>query len=202
MSDTISQNRAQIYWWLSSLVAKELNDNQLQALFSPEVSGFIESLSLEQGLEASSKKLSNAINQLRLRNDCKLELAADYASLFLGAGRSSVQPYASFYLSEEGLLMQQPHHDMIKRLQSYGLAQSEAFNEPADHLAIILDFMGNLAVKDVAVKEQLDCLEQCLLNWLPRWSEDIARHDSFGFYQAVSQLILAFTQADKAFISN
>ena len=197
MTDSTSQNRAQIYWWLSSLIAAELDDKQLTTMFSDEMGQFLASLAYEPDLQPSVENLRSAINKLRLREDIQLELAADYAELFLGAGRSSVQPYASVYLSDDGLMVQQPHHDMIANLGKHGFGQSEEYKEPADHLAVILDFMGNLAVKGVDTDEQKRCLDESLLSWVPAWSERVKQHDRFGFYTTVGLLIEAFCRVDR-----
>ncbi|MCL6269921.1 molecular chaperone TorD [Sansalvadorimonas sp. 2012CJ34-2] len=197
MSDITSQNRAQMYWWLSSLVAMEFDEQQLEALFSDKMNQFMGSLAQEPELKQSAEKLMGAVSKLRLREDLQLELAADYAGLFLGAGRSGVQPYASVYLSEDGLMMQEPHHNMVALLKKHGFAQTKEYKEPADHLAVILDFMGNLAVQGASAEEQLNCLDTCLLSWLDDWSQGVEKCDSFGFYAAVSDLIVDFCRADR-----
>ncbi|OED43904.1 hypothetical protein ACH42_08905 [Endozoicomonas sp. (ex Bugula neritina AB1)] len=200
MSNSTSQNRAQVYWWLSSLIAAELDEKQLQILFSKDINTFLEALAEESELSDAVSKLKQSIYGLRTREDVQLELAADYAKLFLGTGKQGALPYASIYLSKDGLLMQEPHHQMVKLLHDNGFAQAEGFNEPADHLAIILDFMGNLAVKDMKASIQKHCLNEHLLSWLPRWQKDAEKHDIFGFYAATALLILEFIKMDSDFM--
>ena len=200
MSDSTSQNRAQLYWWLSSLIAAELDEKQLDVLFSNDINAFLEALAEEEELSDAVSKLKESIDGLRTREDVQLELAADYAKLFLGTGKQGALPYASIYLSKDGLLMQEPHHQMVKLLKDNGFAQAEGFNEPADHLAIILDFMGNLAVKEMDASIQQQCLKEHLISWLPQWQEDAKKHDPFGFYAAAALLILEFIKIDIEFL--
>ena len=202
MSDSTSQNRGQVYWWLSSLIAAELDEKQLQVLFSDDINVFLDSLAEEPELADAISQLKQSVGGLRTRKDMQLELAADYAKLFLGSGRQGALPYASIYLSKEGLLMQEPHHQMVKLLKDNGFAQSESFKEPADHLAIILDFMGNLAIKKMDKAIQKNCLNEMLLTWLPQWQKDAAKHDGFGFYSASTLLILEFVRVDLEFLNS
>ena len=200
MSDSTSQNRAQVYWWLSSLIAAELDEKQLQVVFGKDINAFLEALAVEENLSDAVSLLKQSIDGLRTREDVQLELAADYAKLFLGTGKQGALPYASIYLSKDGLLMQEPHHQMIKLLQDNGFAQAEDFNEPADHLAIILDFMGNLAVKEIDDSVQKKCLKDMLLSWLSQWQKNTTKHDDFGFYAAAALLTLEFIKMDLAFL--
>ncbi len=195
-----SQNRAQVYWWLSSLMAEELGKKQLDMLFSNDVNLFLEALADEDELVNAVSLTKQAIDGLRVREDVELELAADYAKLFLGNSKQGALPYASVYLGKDGLLMQEPHHRMLQLLSDNGFARSEEFKEPADHLAIILDFMGNLAVKEAGINIQQLCLDELLLNWLPEWRIDAGKFDDFGFYGAVSLMILEFCRLDSNFL--
>lgn len=200
MSDSTAQNRAQVYWWLSSLIAAELDEKQLDVLFSSDINVFLEALAEENELSDAVSQLKQSIDGLRTREDVQLELAADYAKLFLGTGRQGALPYASYYLSKDKLLMQEPHHQMVKLLKDNGFAQAEGFNEPADHLAIILDFMGNMSVKEMEVTTQKHCINEMLLSWLPQWQKDAAKHDDFGFYSAAALLIQQFVKLDLAYL--
>ncbi|MGY0218243.1 molecular chaperone TorD [Endozoicomonadaceae bacterium StTr2] len=196
MSDATSENRAQVYWWLSSLIASELDDAQLAHLFSDEMDLFISALGEEPELETVCEQFRQAVTALKQRQDFRLELAADYAHLFLATAKNGALPYPSVYASDKRLLMQEPHHQMLKLLNENDFARAEGFKEPADHLAIILDLMGNLALKENVIAYQQSVLQSLLLNWLPEWHQDVCRHDAFGFYAAVAALVTRFCKAD------
>ena len=200
MTDSTAENRAQVYWWLSSLIAAELNDDQLTLLFGDDIDRFLEALAEEPGLQDSVHTFRQAISVLQERTDTRLELAADYAHLFLDTAKKGALPYGSVYASDKQLLMQEPHFQMLKKLEENGFTRTEGFKEPADHLGIILDFMGNLALQGRSSDVQLDTLESQLLNWLPKWQQDVGRHDPFGFYIAVAMLIIQFCRVDTEFL--
>ncbi len=200
MTDSTAENRAQVYWWLSSLIAAELNETQLDQLFGDDMNRFLEALAEESGLQDAVHTFRQAVTALQERADTPLELAADYAQLFLGTAKKGALPYGSVYASDKRLLMQEPHHQMLQKLEENGFARSEGFKEPADHLGIILDFMGNLAIQGKPAEIQRDVLENQLLNWLPEWQQDITRHDPFGFYATVALLIIQFCRVDAEFL--
>lgn len=70
--------------------------------------------------------------------------AAAHARAFLTATRRSVPPYASFWLSERGLLFQEPARAMNRLLATLGLRPGDTVKEPADHLSIQLDLLARL----------------------------------------------------------
>ncbi len=53
------------------------------------------------------------------------------------------EPYASAYLGDKPTLKQPPYTEMEKYLNTSGLGVAKQFNEPADHLAVQLDFLAN-----------------------------------------------------------
>ena len=95
-----------------------------------------------------------------------LELAADFSQLFLTDAKKGAPPYASVYLSETGQLFEKPHQDMVTLFKREGLVIDPNFKEPADHIAIQLDYLGNLIMKeaDNCSGAQSDFIKQHLLS--------------------------------------
>lgn len=162
--------------------------------------------------------------------DARTELAVDYARIFLGVGSPDGQaahPYESVYTSPEHLMMQDAHDAMASLLRARGLARRPLSSpgseylaralgsntEPADHIALELDYMGRLieegyeAVRDdraedaaASVREQREFLGEHLLNWAPAFCADAERRAETDFYRGVARMALAYLTADGALL--
>ena len=202
----LCQTRSEIYWWLSTTLATELSDEQLGKYQSAEIQAFLQGLAATPALTAPVEKLISSLAAANLRNDARLELCADYAQVFLGNSKSSAPPYESVFTSENGHLMQEAYQQMTALLDEHNININDKYSEPADHIAIQLDFMGNLILKTLdsesedAIRAhfalQHDFLQTHLLNWLGDFEMKVKACDKFGFYAAVVALLLAFAQLD------
>lgn len=202
----LCKTRSEIYWWLSTTLATELTEEQMQQYQSTEIQAFLQGLAQSPQLTASIEKLISSLAAANLRNDARLALCADFADVFLGNSKSSAPPYESVFTSEEGHLMQEAYQQMTALLSEHNININEKYSEPADHIAIQLDFMGNLVLMTLnseteaeirqSFAKQHDFIQQHLLNWLPDFEMKVKSCDKFGFYAAVVELLLAFAQLD------
>lgn len=205
----MAEKRASIYWWFSTLFASEMTDEQLQAYRSEEGRTFLQGLA-DSGLASEVEALQQALHPLVAMDQPRLELAADFAQCFLVDQKRSALPYASVYLSDGGLLMQQPHTEMLELLKAEGLAVSEGLNEPADHLAVMLDYLGNLCIQGVNCgsetergvlhEKQLSFIEHQLMSWVPSFVARAQQLKQTFFYPKVAQLLLTYLQLDQAYL--
>ncbi|NRF31141.1 molecular chaperone TorD [Vibrio coralliilyticus] len=205
-----NEKRAEIYWWLSSLYAKELTEDNLHQYHSAEIRSFLTGLGENSHLKPAIERVIDALNRLMDRDDAQLELAADFCDLFLKSDKDSALPYASMYIGKSGLLNDQPATDMEKLMAEHGIEVEKGLNEPADHIAIELDFLGNLIIRsneleqdrhmEEAFSEQEQFIQQQLLSWIPPFSKKCQALDEFGFYSAISLLLIAFLELDCAYL--
>ncbi|TKF24105.1 molecular chaperone TorD [Vibrio genomosp. F6] len=206
-----NEKRAEIYWWLSSLFAKELTQQELDSYHSQEIRTFLTGLGENETLKPSIDKLVDALNRLQNREDAQLELSADYCDLFLKSDKNVALPYASMYIGKQGLLNDVPAQEMAALMSKHGIAVSESLNEPADHIAIELDFLGNLIIRsneleqekhlDDALIEQESFIQTHILSWIPQFSAKCDQYDEFGFYASVAQVLVAFCQLDCQYLT-
>ncbi|OCH15246.1 MULTISPECIES: molecular chaperone TorD [unclassified Aliivibrio] len=206
-----NKQRAEIYWWLSSLLASELTTEQLEQYNSFEVRTFLSDLGKTPELTDTINALIEKLNQLQTRDDAQLELSADFCTAFLGSDKNSALPYASIYLDKSGLLNAKPAQDMRELLAKYNIAQKSEFNEPADHIAIELDFLGNLILMtnqktseeefEEYMNAQLSFINAQLLSWTPKFNHICKERDDFGFYAAVTSFLVTFLQLDVTFLT-
>ncbi len=206
-----NEKRAEIYWWFSSLFAKELTDKDLEAYHSVEIRSFLAGLGENESLKLAVDNLVDALNRLQNREDAQLELAADFCELFLKTEKYGALPYASMYIGKSGLLNDKPAEEMAKLMADFGVQVDDKLNEPADHLAVELDFLGNMIIRsneyerekhmEVAFVQQNHFIEHQLMSWLPQFSAKCQQLDKFGFYASVAQLLVAFCKLDSTYLT-
>ncbi len=206
-----NEKRAEIYWWLSSVYARELTEKELDQYHSPAIRSFLSGLGENESLKPAIDALIDALNRLLDRDDAQLELAADFCDLFLKSDKESALPYASMYVGASSMLNDVPAKNMEKLMAQHGVAVDKQLNEPADHIAIQLDFLGNLIIRsnefeqekhlDDALIEQKQFIERHLLNWIPLFSKKCQVIDEFGFYAAIGQLTIAFLNLDCQYLA-
>ncbi|MCM0148829.1 molecular chaperone TorD [Photobacterium galatheae] len=205
-----NEQRAAIYWWMSTLFSRELTVENIRHYLDEDMQSFLLALTQTPSLEHPTTTFLEALHRLNNRPDAQLELAADFCDLFLTTPKTGALPYASLYLDENGLMNARPAVEMEKWLETYQIAQRKSFNEPADHLAVELDLMGNLIIltnqqasdteSEQAMQAQDTFLTTMLLSWLPEFVSQLNKRDTFGFYAAAASLLLAFCQLDAQFL--
>jgi TorA specific chaperone len=205
-----SERRAELYWWFATLFAAELSDEQIAEYDSYDVRSFLKSLSTLDPMRDAVAELNDAIARLLVRTDRQLELAADFAGLFLSDPKQGVPPYESLYRGEGRLLMQTPMTLMQARLTRLGINVSDKYKEPEDHLAIELDLMGNLIIRAAEARtadersrwlaEQDELLHEHLLGWFNRFEQGCHAKDNFGFYGACARLLGVFLVMDANYL--
>lgn len=151
-------------------------------------------LKSEPPLAAAVNELENCIATLTVRDDARLELAADFCGLFLMTDKQAALPYASAYKQDE--------QEIKRLLVEAGMETSGNFNEPADHLAIYLELLSHLHFslggdRSCAKNRQFAAKTlTALWQWLPEFVARCRQYDSFGFYAALSQLLLVLVESD------
>ncbi|MCC4797191.1 molecular chaperone TorD [Enterovibrio norvegicus] len=206
----INEQRAEFYWWMSSLFATELTQEDLNNYHGGDMDNYYSVLAMTDKLKAPIASFREALTSLKSRDDAQLELAADFCGLFLSTPKTGALPYASMYIGESGLLNDKPAQEMGQWMEKYGIAQRKDFNEPFDHLAVVLDFMGNLIVmanaepdeakQEALMQEQQAFLETMVLPWIDMFRQALHKYDAFGFYKASGDLLNAFIALDLAFL--
>lgn len=198
------QHYACLYAWLAGLFARELDERQLARLQEPELATWLDYLSQQAPLAASVAALRQAITALAVRPDARLELAADFAGLFLLSQQRAALPYASCWQGEKARFRQDACEQMQALLHEAGMQVATEFREPEDHLAVFLELLSHLSFADGQQPETAPALQadlyrrtlRLLLGWLPDFTGRCTRHDPFGLYAALSQLLLALVRLD------
>ncbi|MEM0452514.1 MAG: molecular chaperone TorD family protein [Nitrososphaerota archaeon] len=157
----------------------------------------------------------NFLSKLNEKNTelIKIELAVDYANLFLGVlyarrREGIIHPSESVYLT--GLLYQEPAEEVENLYLDFGLVKDEKFKEPEDHIALELYFMAHLSAKSIRalehnelhevkklLKAQKEFLEKHILKWVPKLAQDILQYAETEFYRGIAKITNGYLEADK-----
>lgn len=209
----VSESRAAFYAWFSTIFAIEMPEDMIAAYLRGEAAPLLSALR-KIGLDRELSRLQTSLARWSDVPDLRLELAADFARLFLLGGREAALPYASAYLSSDQQLYGDPHVRMQHFLQNSGLQVHADFKEPSDHLAVYLAAMAQwirqdagLDAKDVSqsAADQWTFLNEALLVWLPQFQarcQQIGNETSTDFYPAIAALLLAFLHEDVAYLAS
>ena len=202
--------RAALYRWFAELFAHELSPAVLEQWQHGDTYTSIHQAFSSLGLKEESQRVQNAINALEQfpESERALELAADFAQLFLLSGRDSAPPYASYYLGDDQCLYGKPADDMRRFLDQHQLTLHPDFREPDDHISVYLVVMslwiGNQE-QDTAtnIREQANFLDNALLPWFGDFSDrcQTIRCQS-DLYPAITSLTKQFIRCDRAILDD
>ncbi|AHG80461.1 TorA chaperone [Mannheimia varigena USDA-ARS-USMARC-1388] len=187
------EERRFIYGWFNAMLARELSDEQLSSLQAGKFDDFFAFLAeLDFGLEIAKFQAELAASsQLEFP---RLELAADFAQLFLLEGSLSAIPYASAYLQNEVLAQNLAEMDAL--LARFALQVNRESKEPSDHICVYLSVLDKL-LEQGAEAEIKAFLEQQLNSWLPIWAEKAVEIKSQTLlYQSLVRLLEKFVRFD------
>ena len=210
-----SDNRQAIYSFLARTYAVEFTAETLKELAEnrglwsrlaegPEIRG----TELAEGFKTLAE-FAAKLNGSDLET-ARLELAVEYAGLFLGVRQVPPHPSESVYTGKGRLLMQKPRDDVMKIYRRMGLERSSEFNEPEDHIAVELQFMADLsgksgeALRTGDLVEAKNCLEvqrdfvsEHLIKWVPMLAKDILRGAQREFYKAIAKITEGYVRIDR-----
>ena len=200
VSELSAGERAAVYRWLAGLFAREQTVESLRHYRSAEGRALLGALGEIAPLAPAAESVARSTTDIPEADlpGRALDLAGDFARLFLGVGgRRTVPPYQSFYSSPEGRVMQAPAAAMQGALRQRNRRLAEAFPEPPDHLAVQLSMLAEL-VETAPAAEQAAFLDTRLLGWIGEFAARCAAADRTGFYAVAARALADFAVADRA----
>ena len=152
------------------------------------------------------------------RDDALLDLARDYARVFIGHGNNAyaaAYPFESVYTSEKRLLMQEARDEIVGIYRRGGLELDPGWSDPEDHVALELEYMQIMARRtrealeshdDGRALELLDdqrtFLLRHLVSWTPFLVKDMQRLAQTDLYQGLALLTKGFLAEDRRFLNS
>jgi len=149
-----------------------------------------------------------------LSDDNINDLKADYVNLFIGPGKLPSPPYESVYRSKKKLVFQDETIEVRQTYAREKLVFANMHREPDDHIGLELDFITQLtkrAAKEFRaaqlgkVKKTLkvvsDFMDNHILEWVPRFAEDVTSSARTDFYRAAGKILNGYVSLDKKQLS-
>ncbi len=187
--------RAGVYQWLSSLLTRELDDGALANLAADDSRRWLAKLGDIPELNGPVTAFIEAMDCALERPDASLELAADYASLFLVPPPAGVSLYGGDYPhttpAGERLALRQ-------WLVRYRCAPVD--NQPADHLSIQLALMARCILHPGTPADQRAILKTHLQPWVGLLDHAASLNSISGFYPALLSLVHAWVVQDSRWL--
>jgi TorA maturation chaperone TorD len=213
ISSTIIKRKT-IYAFLKRIYEKELSREFLAEMPTKmkPLLAIAETLSRSEAKKAV-KELVQFTDKIDSHNldDLQIQLAADYARLFLSINKIPPHPSESVY--REGTMMQYYRDEVLKVYWSFGVGKKKEFTEPEDHIAVELSFMMYLCEKAIdALKKgntegfrkyihgQNDFLEDHLARWVPKLVKDVVDTAKMPFYRAIAILTREYIDMDSSIV--
>jgi TorA specific chaperone len=197
--------RTVTYRWWSGLFLEPPSRDQLAAYRSAEGREFLESMSREPGLLKAVTALRAIADRAATDEAAVLSLTAAFNRVFLEGAARSALPYASVWLSENGLFAQQPTREMARLLRDAGLVLNDALREMPDHIAIQLNLMAELVEREkVGLPTPVasdEFLRRHLLSWTLPFATRIEAMPDPGPYAVFARALCRFLHADLAAIA-
>jgi TorA maturation chaperone TorD len=152
------------------------------------------------------------------REDAVLDLARDYARVFIGHGNNAyaaAYPFESVYTSEKRLLMQEARDEILEVYRTGGVQIDPSWHDPEDHIALELEYMQIMARRTVEalragddgralelLDDQRAFLLRHLVSWTPFLVKDMERLAQTDLYQGLALLTKGLLAEDRAFLNS
>lgn len=216
----LTNNRWAIYAFLSRVYEKEMTVEFLKEISDENSSiSWIKSLEElpDEELKEGVKLLNGYLKDLRNRDleQVRLELAVEYANLFLGIKGKISHPSESAYQTKGFLEANEIVVDVLNAYWDAGVDKAEEFAEPPDHIAVELQFMAYLCKKIIEsvekgekddilkyIQMQSSFLTKHLSQWIPSFAKDVIKTAEADFYKALAIITKRFIELDNAFVKN
>lgn len=141
------------------------------------------------------------------------DLLVAYAKLFVGPFELLAPPYGSVYLDGEKKVMGDSTMEVIKMYEEQGLSMDSEFRDMPDHIAVELEFMYYLILKEVEALEKSEMdkalyfiktqelfLDKFLARWVKPFCNKIKKGTDNEFYNSLADCLHVFIE--KAYARN
>lgn len=201
-------NQNNMYAFLSALFRRELTQAQIDEIPSMRLPAQTQNAHLDKGYR-------NLVRYMNHSNEfTRTELATDFLHTFIGNTQNSklvAYPYESVQTSPERLLLQESHTQVLAAYRENKVALNTDINEPEDHIAFELEFMQIMGERAYALitdpaqdadayleplRAKRDFLIAHLLEWTPKFVDEINAVSKTLFYRAVGDILLGCLELD------
>ncbi|WP_280770211.1 TorD/DmsD family molecular chaperone [Salipaludibacillus daqingensis] len=179
--------KANIFKVLSELYKKPEQDHE--DLFPP----FLEAIeAIFPELHKEGEKVKKIFGKEDLKKNQSILI--DYSKLFVGPFDVLAPPYGSVYLEEARQIQGQSTRQVERLYEKAGIEKTADFHEPADHIAVELEFIYYLYYMYIDTNElnYLVLIKEFINNHLGRWifqfTDRLEEHATHNYYKKLSIL--------------
>ncbi len=163
-----------------------------------------ELMEIVRGLEGDQTPFGQALGVLSAAaRKISVEAAGDeFFDLFVGAGRSELLPYGSYYIT--GFLNEWPAAKLVGDMRKLGMARADHVSEPEDHIAALCEMMAGMITGDLGALDGIaaDLVAQRAFFdthigiWAPKFFEDLEASKTAAFYMPVGTIGKLFMEIE------
>jgi TorA maturation chaperone TorD len=199
--------RSAFYQTLAGFYYAPLTEEQVSSMAAASYSGFgAGDPLLEEGFNDISRYLR------KRHTGTRQQLATDYTMSFGGVdsieGKTAV-PYASVFLSDTGLLQQEPRNEVFKVFKKEALRLRSKIDLPEDHITFEFEFLSilsdradeALSIGDLPEASRLltlskDFINQNILSWFDQLADLTNQIITTRFYRGVLKITKGYLLLD------
>ena len=136
-------------------------------------------------------------------------LSVDHARLFVGPFALMAPPYGSVHLEGEHRCMGESTLDAARCYGEFGLGAAPGYQDALDHIAVELEFMHFLCVREIDAltrqasdeAQDLQAKQRCFLGkhlsaWVPEFTASVETHAQTHFYRSLARVTRLFIASD------
>lgn len=204
-------NRVYLYELFHVVFGSEPSMELLDALSAPATSQAFVLLSCEDDdVMAKMSSFLERRKEIAVSNpDYLSHVQSEYTRLMIGPGKLIAYPWESTYNKKENLLFQESTLLVRQTYRKHGYLPEGYPHVADDHIALELHFMAKLSGEALnafqdgdrnrtvqILKDQINFLQQHMLNWLPRYAQDIGKSDTMYMYPQFGLAVSEFIRID------
>lgn len=210
----VLEDRAQTYLFFSHVFFKELTSEVIDELAREEFPQDTGNENLNAGYKMLERYFAFRAS------DARLQLANEYARIFLGAGvygtdKSIAAPYESVFEGELGIMMEGPRDEVRSYFAQDGFVVNPELKEPDDHIAFEFEYLssmneralelldaGDVMAVAANVKRQHSFCEQHILNWLPKLNARAQEYAKTTFYLGLMLVAQGYVEVQQQLVDD
>jgi anaerobic selenocysteine-containing dehydrogenase/TorA maturation chaperone TorD len=200
--DSLAQERAKVYQFLSLLYHDEISLGLMRKMSSSAFQNAVEAFSTTcsiSDLISGLKKVADYSKGTEPEALCK-SLRYEYADIFLNAGVNPVFPYEAVYASREPVVLGESVFSVRRAYRKGGVHKLEAYKDLDDHIAVELEFLRYLLEQSLKKPENpqdlqkvyFDFLRDHLMGWVIEFCAVLSNSAQSDFYRGMAELTMGF----------
>jgi TorA maturation chaperone TorD len=194
-----AKERAQVYGLLGAIFRRPLDAAQIEALGQPEMLTALAAVGMDGAAEFAGGDPAG------LRES----LAIDFTQIFHNP-ETKFMPFEGLMLSRDTELLGDSAQTVARFMADVGYRVAPESGEVADHIAVELHFLADLAGREADALEagddelagrarqiQTDFLDRHIGRWVDRFAKRVRSHSDSAFYPAMAQLAADFIASER-----